>query len=82
MTTYYRSAIALADAISSGETSAVESLALCIQRVEQFDGVLNAVCNRVDEPGETTGADAGPGYRPRRTSRPPAWRADDGQRGI
>ena len=49
MTTYYRSAIALADAISSGETSAVESLALCIQRVEQFDGVLNAVCNRVDE---------------------------------
>ena len=49
MSRYYWSAARMAQAIAAKEISAVEALDLCLERIERFDGELNAVCYRLDE---------------------------------
>ena len=51
------SARRLANAIRARELSAAEACEACIERIEQFDGILNAVCVRLfDEARETARA--------------------------
>ena len=51
------SARRLADAIQAGELSAIEACDACIERIEQFDGDLNAVCVKLfDQARETARA--------------------------
>ena len=51
------SARRLANAIRAGELRAAEACETCIKRIEQFDGILNAVCVRLfDEARETARA--------------------------
>jgi amidase len=49
MSAYYWSAVRMARAIETGETSAEEALRLCLDRIARHDGELRAVCNLVEE---------------------------------